>query len=86
MAPAAAADDEPIRLASAPNVLSLYWVENVAVLVWHETGTAAVIEALHASAAPQRERYPSGMSCVHLGRVQLSIMDGPARCPSGTCR
>jgi hypothetical protein len=45
MAPAAAADDEPIRLTSAP----------------------------------QRERYPSGMSFVHLGRVQLSMMDGPAR-------
>ncbi|HKP61588.1 MAG TPA: hypothetical protein VJV78_32885 [Polyangiales bacterium] len=79
MGPASAADDEPFRLDSAPNAVALYWVENIAVMAWHEMATAPVIEALHASAADRRERYPSGMSYIHIGRVELAMMDSATR-------
>jgi hypothetical protein len=72
-------DDEPFRLDFAPNVVALYWVENVAILAWNEQATAAVVEALHAAAEPQRKRYPTGMSFVHIGRVQISLMDSATR-------
>lgn len=72
-------DDEPFRLDFAPDAVGLYWVDNVAIMAWHQSPTAAVVEALHASAEPRRKRYPSGMSFVHLGRAQFSLLDGETR-------
>ncbi|MET0388958.1 MAG: hypothetical protein ABW321_23495 [Polyangiales bacterium] len=70
---------EPIRVDFAPDDVSLFWVENVAIMVWHRPVTAPVLEALHALAAPRRAQYPSGMSFVHLGQVQMSMMDSATR-------
>jgi len=79
MSNAASGDDEPTRLDFAPDVVSLYWVDNVAIMAWHDYATAPVIEALHRSAEPQRKRFPKGMSFVHLGRVQLTTLDADTR-------
>jgi hypothetical protein len=78
-APGQPADGEPSHLDIAPDALSVYWVQNVAIMVWHKGPSALLIDALHQSAAPRRARYPSGMSFVHLGHVQLSMLDGPTR-------
>jgi hypothetical protein len=72
-------DDEALHVDGAPDVLSLFWVENVAILAWHKPATAAAVEGLYALSKPQRERYPSGMSFIHVGRAQLSLMDAQAR-------
>jgi hypothetical protein len=79
IAPLPIADDEPMHAAIAPDVASLFWVENVAIMAWHKPATAAVVEELHARGKPQRDRYPSGMSFVHVGRAQLSLMDAETR-------
>jgi hypothetical protein len=76
---AIAGDDEPVRLDFAPDVVSLYWVDNVAIMAWHRNPTAPVIDALHRAAEPQRRQFPSGMSFVHLGRVQLAMLDPEGR-------
>jgi hypothetical protein len=72
-------DDELIRIAVVPGTLSLYWVENVAILAWHQPITAAAMEAMYALVEPQRERYPTGMSFVHIGRGQHAMVDAEAR-------
>jgi len=77
--PPTAADAEPVRLEFAPDVVSLYWYENVGIMAWHQAPSAAVIEALHAGAADRRARYPSGMSFIHFGRVQISLLDSETR-------
>jgi hypothetical protein len=78
-APAMPPDDAPMRLDIAPDVVSLYWVDNVGIMVWHKPASAAVVDALHEIARPQRARYPTGMSFVHIGRVQLSLIDSATR-------
>jgi hypothetical protein len=72
-------DDGPIRLEIAPEVLTIYWVDNIGILVWHLPPTAAVVEALHRSSESRRKQYPTGMSFVHIGRVQLALLDPDAR-------
>lgn len=57
----------------------MYWVENVMIMAWHDTITAAALLEAHAAAEPQRKRYPTGMSYVHIGRVQLALLDSEAR-------
>lgn len=71
--------DEPIQLEIAPDVLSLYWVENVGIVCWHKPLSAPVIEALHREAEPQRRRYPSGMSFVHIGQPEYALIDAATR-------
>jgi hypothetical protein len=75
----AALDEQPIKLTSAPNDVSLYWLENVAIMAWHTKVTAPVIEALHVESEPRRKRYPTGMSFVHIGRVEYAMMDAATR-------
>lgn len=79
MRPAIPALDEPIRLEIAPDVLSLYWVDNVGIVCWHEPLSARVLEALHRDAEPQRRRYPRGMSFVHIGRPEHALIDAATR-------
>lgn len=72
-------DGEPIQLEFAPHVVTLYWVQNVMIMAWRESVTAPVIEEVHRAAEPQRKRYPTGMSFVHMGRVQLTMLDSDTR-------
>jgi hypothetical protein len=76
---APASDDGPIRLDVAPDMLSLFWVDNIAIMVWHSSPSAALVEELHRSAEPRRRQFPGGMSFVHIGRVQLAMLDTEAR-------
>ncbi len=79
LSPSVALADEPIRAASGPDVVELYWVDNVAIMAWRRPPTADVVEELHRAAEPQRRKYPNGMSFVHMGRVQLAMMDAATR-------
>lgn len=67
------------HVAFAPDVLSLFWVSNVAIMVWHKPASGAVIEGLHALGAPKRAQYPSGMSFVHMGPVRFARLDSGTR-------
>jgi hypothetical protein len=72
-------DGEPIRLDFAPDAVTLYWVQNVAIMAWMKPVTAQVLEALHSKTMAQRLRYPTGMSFVHVGRAEMAFMDSAAR-------
>jgi hypothetical protein len=63
----------------APDIVSLFWVQNIAVMLWHKPATRAVIEGLHDLAAPKRAKYPTGMSFVHVGPVRYARLDGETR-------
>ena len=71
--------DEPIQLESDPDIVSLYWVENIAITSWHKPLTGQAIDELHRVEEPMRKRYPSGMSFVHIGRAELAMIDAGTR-------
>jgi hypothetical protein len=77
--PAPREDQEPQRLDFAPNAVSWLWVENVAICGWSQPASAAIIDGLQAASEPHRQRYPRGLSFVHIGRVELTLMDADTR-------
>lgn len=79
LAPLSTPDDEAVHVTVAPDVVSLFWVENVAIMAWRGHATPAVVEELFELSKAQRERFPTGMSCIHVGRAQLGLMDSETR-------
>jgi hypothetical protein len=71
------ADSSPIDF--GPGILILHWVENIAVLAWPRRPTAQVVEAMVQAFEARRERYPRGMSIVHIGRLPNAMVDGETR-------
>jgi hypothetical protein len=71
--------DESTRIPIVPGALSSYWVENVMILAWHQPISAAAMEALYATVESQRKRHATGMSFVHIGRVQYAMIDSETR-------
>lgn len=63
----------------APDALTLFWVQNVAIVAWHKAITPAVLEDLRELIASRRAEFPGGMSFVHVGSAQFSIMDPESR-------
>lgn len=62
-----------------PGILSLYWVDNIAVLAWPGRPTARVVEDMVQAFEVRREQYPTGMSIVHIGRLPNAMLDADAR-------
>jgi hypothetical protein len=63
----------------APDAVSLFWVESIAIMAWHKAPSARVMDALHELASPRRVRYPTGMSFIHIGRVEYALIDNATR-------
>jgi hypothetical protein len=72
-------DDDAVHVTVGPDVVALFWVENVAIMAWRGHATPAVVEELFELSKAQRQRFPSGMSCIHVGRAQLALMDSETR-------
>lgn len=77
--PPGSSSSPPANESPYPEAVSLYWVDNVAIMAWREPVTARVADAIFERAEPQRKRYPGGISYVHIGRVEYAMMDGAAR-------
>jgi len=70
---------KPLRVTAEPDTLSLFWVDNVAIIVWHSTPNAVAVQGLYELSSAKRVQFPTGMSVIHIGRVQLAMMDAAAR-------
>lgn len=62
-----------------PGVLSLFWVDNVALLAWQTRPTAIVVEDMVRAFEARRSRYPGGMSIVHIGKLSNTLIDAETR-------
>jgi hypothetical protein len=69
----------PQRIPSAPAALTLFWVQNVAIILWHEPATARVVEELDKLCEPGRTKYPTGISVVHFGGIRIAQLDAETR-------
>jgi hypothetical protein len=62
-----------------PGVLSLYWVDNVALLAWRARPTSLVVEEMVRAFEARRAQYPGGMSIVHIGQLSNAMVDAETR-------
>ena len=76
LAPAIAC--EPVRIPSAPDALTMYWLDNVAVVIWHAPPTAPVVDAWYAMIAPELLRHQK-VSMVHASPVKHAVLDSATR-------
>jgi hypothetical protein len=67
------------RVHYSPQSLSFWSVDNVALFLWHESITLEVAAGLAELTEPMRERYPTGMSIVHMGNLQIAKLDPATR-------
>lgn len=71
--------DAPIQPASAPGVFSLYWFENIAIILWHTQPTPEAPDALTALLVESRERFPSGISAIHIQHFTPKMLAAETR-------
>jgi hypothetical protein len=72
-------NEQPWRVPSAPDVLSVFGIQNVLIVVWHKPASAAVVETLSELVTQLRAEHSTGMSFIHVGSAQFSLIDPATR-------